>query len=61
MLKPSRKYRPLSDHLAALEVDEVMLTFADIDHIIRAHLPAGAYSSLFWASTAQGAHTPNYA
>ena len=60
MPPPLRKYQPLGDYLATLEADEVALSFADIERIIGAHLPAGAYSRLFWVSTARTTYSPSF-
>ena len=55
-----RKYQPLADYLAPLEVDEVTLTFADIERIIGAPLPASAYMRRFWANIAHRTKHPSY-
>ena len=51
MPQPSRKYQPLADYLAAHTGDEVTLTFADIERIIDAPLPASAGTRKFWSNT----------
>ena len=48
-----RKYDPLTRYLAALTVDEVTLTFPEIEAIIGAPLPASASLSSFWPRTAR--------
>ena len=50
-----RKYDPLADYLAALTVDEVTLTFAEIEAIIGAPLPPSARLRTWWANTAGSA------
>ena len=46
-----RKYQPLADHLAAQSADEVTLSFAQIEAILRATLPATAYLRFWWTNT----------
>ena len=46
-----RKYDPLAAYLAALPADEVTLTFAEIEAIVGAPLPATARLSSFWSTT----------
>jgi hypothetical protein len=45
-----RKYMPLIRYLEALTEDDVRLTFAEIEAIIGASLPASAWRSTFWTS-----------
>jgi hypothetical protein len=47
---PSR-YHPLTRYLAGLTADEVTLTFAEIEAIIGAPLPAAARVRSWWANT----------
>ena len=61
MPQPPRKYQALAEYLAAIEVDEVTLSFTDIERIMGAQLPAGAYAPLFWVSTARSSPSPNSA
>ena len=61
MDRPPRKYQLLADYLAAQAGEEVTLTFPEIERIIGAQLPAGAYAPLFWVSTArQGTYSPSH-
>ncbi|HEV2106813.1 MAG TPA: hypothetical protein VGR16_00970 [Thermomicrobiales bacterium] len=46
------KYDPLRAYLAGLSEDRVTLTFAEIERIIGAALPASAWRAPFWANTA---------
>jgi hypothetical protein len=48
-----RKYDPLTRYLAALTVDEVVLTFPEIEQIVGAPLPRSAYQLSFWRKTTQ--------
>jgi hypothetical protein len=48
------QYAPLADYLAALTIDEVRLTFPEIEAIIATTLPVAAYSTSFWWSGAGG-------
>jgi len=48
-----RKYDPLAAYLAGLAADEVTLTFAEIERIVGAPLPASARLSSFWSTTTQ--------
>ena len=48
------KYQPLTDYLAALAVDEVRLTLAEIEQIIGAPLPVGAWEPTFWSNHPRG-------
>ena len=48
-----RKYDPLTAYLAALPADEVTLTFAEIEAIVGAALPASARQSSYWTTTLQ--------
>ena len=43
-----RKYDPLTRYLAGLVVDEVSLTFGEIEAILGAPLPPSARTPLFW-------------
>src|SRR5215213_824584 len=45
-----QKYDPLAAYLAALRVDAVTLTFAEIEAIIGTALPATALGPSFWAN-----------
>jgi hypothetical protein len=44
------KYHPLADYLAALTVDEVRLTFPEIEAILGEPLPVTARRSVFWVN-----------
>ena len=44
------KYQPLADYLAAQSADEVTLSLAQIDAILRAPLPTSAYFLAWWRS-----------
>ena len=55
-----RKYQPLADYLAAQTGEEVTLTFADIERIIGAPLPASAYMRRFWVNIAHRTKHPSY-
>ena len=44
------KYQRLAEYLAAQPGRTVTLTFAEIEALIGAPLPAGAYAATFWAS-----------
>ena len=46
-----RKYDPLTRYLANLAPDEVTLTFAEIEAIVGAPLPASARRASFWTTT----------
>jgi hypothetical protein len=48
------KYAPLTAYLAALTVDEVTLTLAEIETIIAAPLPRAASSASFWSNSQLG-------
>jgi hypothetical protein len=48
------KYAPLAAYLAALTVDEVRLTFPEIEAIIAAPLPAWAWEPTFWSNHPRG-------
>jgi hypothetical protein len=43
-------YQRLADYLAAHPGDTVRLTFAEIEAIIGAPLPVGAYTTTFWGN-----------
>jgi hypothetical protein len=49
-----RKYAPLGECLAALTVDEVRLTFPEIEAIIGAPLPDWAHYPAFWTNSSRG-------
>ncbi len=44
------KYQRLTDYLTALVVDEVRLTFSEIEAILGAPLPAAARQASFWSN-----------
>jgi hypothetical protein len=46
-----RKYDPLVAYLAGLFVDEVTLTFSEIERIVDAPLPPSAYRPSFWSTS----------
>ncbi len=50
MTQRPRKYQALADYLAAQQNDcrTVTLTFAEIEQIVRAPLPLGAFARPFW-------------
>ena len=48
----SSKYQPLADFLTRQSADEVVLTFAQIEGILRLPLPAAAYIRQWWMTTA---------
>jgi len=50
------KYQPLADYLATLTVDEVMLTFAEIEAILGTALPPSARAAPFWANLIDSWH-----
>ena len=47
---PGRKYQPLADSLAAQAADEVALTFAQIETLLRTVLPPSAYLPDWWTA-----------
>jgi DNA-binding transcriptional regulator YiaG len=49
-MKLQGKYRPLFDYLARCQMDEVTLTFADIEWELQARLPASARTTRGWWS-----------
>lgn len=49
-MKLQGKYQPLFDYLARCRVDEVLLTFADIEWELQAPLPSSARSTRGWWS-----------
>ena len=49
-----RKYDPLTEYLVALAADEVTPTFAEIEAIIGAPLPASARAPNFWSNASSG-------
>ena len=53
MATAGAKYDPLRRFLAAQprEVHVLMLTFAEIERLLGAPLPRGAYTATFWANT----------
>jgi hypothetical protein len=48
-----RKYEPLTRYLAALDTDEVTLTFAAIEQLVGAPLPPSAWRSSYWTRAPQ--------
>ena len=48
-----RKYDPLTRYLAALTVDAVRLTFAEIEQLVGALLPPSAWRPSYWTTTAR--------
>jgi hypothetical protein len=48
------KYAPLVDYFAALRVDEVRLTLAEIEQILGAPLPDWAHRPPFWTNNSRG-------
>jgi hypothetical protein len=48
-----RKYDPLTTYLGGLAVDQVTLTFAEVEEIVGAPLPPSAWRLSFWSTTAQ--------
>jgi hypothetical protein len=46
-----RKYEPLVTYLGGLTVDEVRLTFPEIERIVAAPLPPSAYQPSFWSTS----------
>jgi hypothetical protein len=44
------KYRPLEDHLAVCEVEAAAMTFAEIEAVLCAKLPAAAHAHRAWWS-----------
>jgi hypothetical protein len=46
-----RKYDPLVAYLASLAVDQVTLTFPEIERIVAAPLPPSARRSSFWTKS----------
>ena len=48
-----RKYDPLVAYLVGLAVDEVRLTFPEIERIVAAPLPPSARRSSFWTKSAR--------
>ncbi len=48
------KYQPLADFLKAQDADEVPLTFAQIERLLGARLPASAYDYAAWWANDDG-------
>jgi hypothetical protein len=48
------KYAPLTRYLAGLTVEEVTLTFAEIERILGTALPPSARSPSFWSTSRYG-------
>jgi predicted HNH restriction endonuclease len=46
------KYKPLADHLAALDVSQTRLTYVEIESLIGAPLPPSAHNHAAWWSNA---------
>ncbi len=55
------KYQRLAGHLATQEGDQLTLTFAEIERIMRGALPATAYSRTFWTNNPHGRGHPSRA
>ena len=58
MPPPPRKYRRLADYLAAQHSNQLTLTFAEIEHIMRGALPATAYTRTFWSNNQRSRGRP---
>jgi hypothetical protein len=48
------KYTPLTDYLAALTVDQVTLSFPEIEALVGGALPATAWRQGFWSNGGRG-------
>ena len=59
MDRPARKYQPLADYLAALDRDEVTLTFAQMECILGVPMPAAAHTRQFWINNLRSRRHPS--
>ena len=59
MDRPPRKYQALGDYLAALQADEVTLTFPQMERIIGAPMPAAAHTRRFWLNNPRSPGHPS--
>ena len=62
MAQQPRKYQVLADYPTAQGADDLLtLTFAEIEQIIGARLPLGAFTHDFWRNTPQTRGHPSHA
>ena len=61
MDQPPRKYQPLAHYLAALNRNEVTLTFTPLERIVGAPLARFAGTRQFWVNNLRRPGHPSYA